>query len=104
MDLKIFKQHLRSASPLNESPTSNLAHEIQTMHKAGSLRKMADRVESVLAHVMSIEQEDKFFFRRKAPHLISRLETLLDMLQSGSVDPSEAEILQKEIVSDIRKL
>ena len=109
MDINQFRKHLHTAQPktLAESPLKNLAYEIQNVHKSPSLRKMAERVESVLGHVMNIEQDDSFFFKRKTPHLIKRLETLMQMLYDGvhvGVDPSEVEILQKEIVADLRKL
>ena len=109
MDINQFRKHLHTAQPktLSESPLKNLAYEIQTAHKAPSLRHMAAKVENVLVKVMSIEKDDPFFFKRRTPHLTSRLETLIDMLYDGvhvGVDPSEVEILQKEIVSDLRKL
>jgi hypothetical protein len=108
MDFNQFRKHLKSAQPksLTESTTKNLAYEIQNAHKSPSLRKMAERVESVLGHVLSMASNDPFTFTRRTPHLISRLETLMRMLYDGvhvGVDPSEVEILQKEIVADIKK-
>lgn len=108
MDMNQFRKSLAKRQKLHEShpEIKNLAYEIQNAHKSPSLRKMAERVESVLGHVISMASKDPFTFNRKTPHLISRLDTLMRMLYSGvhvGVDPSEVEILQKEIVADIKK-
>lgn len=109
MDFNQFRKHLQAAQPksLTESPVKNLAYEIQNLRRLPTVRKAAEQVESVLGHVMELEKDDKFFFNRKTPKLIQRLETLMQMLYDGvhvGVDLSEVEILQKQIVSDLRKL
>lgn len=111
MNLKLLKQYIANKAPkkvLNElHTTKNLVYEIQNLRQLPSIRTAAERVESVLGHVMEIEKDDKFSFNRKTPKLLDRLDTLMQMLYSGvhvGLDLSEVEILQKQIVADLKKL
>lgn len=107
MDFNLFRKHLARVQNIQEAPAPkirDLYDQIHDLHRAGSLKKMAAIANNVWAHLQEIQKQDKFSFNRKAPKLLSRLETLIDMLESGRVDPSEAEILQTEIMADLLRL
>lgn len=108
MDINLFRKSLASRQQLLEGLSNpkikDLYDQIHSLPRAGSLKKMADTANNVWAHLQELQKQDKFSFNRKAPKLLSRLETLIDMLQSGRVDPSEAEILQTEIMADLLRL
>lgn len=108
MDINLFRKSLASRQQLLEGLSNpkikDLYDQIHSLPRAGSLKKMSDTANNVWAHLQELQKQDKFSFNRKAPKLLSRLETLIDMLQSGRVDPSEAEILQTEIMADLLRL
>lgn len=107
MDLNLFRKHLARVQNLQEAPSPKIRDLYDQMHslpRAGSLKKMAAIANNVWAHLQDIQKQDKFAFNRKHPHLMSRLEDLIDMLESGRVDPSEAEILQTEIMADLLRM
>lgn len=101
MDMNLFRKHLATHRPLHESSrTKDLYDQIHDLPRAGSLKKMVDIANNVWAHLDHMKNT----FSHKHPKLLPRLETLIDMLQSGRVDPSEAEILQTEILADLRRM
>lgn len=109
IDMKQFRKHLVNQAPkkvLNEmSPLGRDLHDqIKYLPKLKNLKKMAEVVSDVWAHVQELSDKGGYSFRRKMPHLLSRLDELLDMLNSGRIDPSEIEILQTEILADLQKL
>jgi len=108
MDINLFRKSLASRQQLLEGLSNpkikDLYDQIHSLPRAGSLKKMADIANNVWAHLSDIAAKDKFLFNRRHPHLLTRLETLIDMLESGKVDPSEAEILQTEILADLLRL
>lgn len=111
MDINLFRKSLASRQQLLEGLSNpkikDLYDQMHSLPRAGSLRKMAEITENVYAHLQELQKQDKFSFNRKAPKLLSRLETLIDMLYDAvhiGIDPSEAEILQTEIMADLLRL
>ena len=107
MDINQFRKHLARVQNIQEAPSPkvrDLYDQIHDLHRAGSLKKMVSIANNVWAHLEEMQKQDKFNFNRKHPHLLKRLETLIDMLESGRVDPSEAEILQTEIMADLLRM
>lgn len=105
MDINQFRKHLAKQQNLQESPQGHaLYNHITYLYAAPSLKDKIRIANGVWADVDTIASRDKFSFNRKFPHLLSRLETLIDMLESGRIDPDDAEALTTEIGADLLKL
>lgn len=104
MDMNLFRKHLAKHSKLTESIVGrNLAHEISTLHRLRDLKKMIQVVANVQAEVKERGEHDSMNFRHYKK-LDYNLQELLDLLDSGRPDPSEVEILQKQIATDLKRL
>lgn len=105
MDINQFRKHLARQQNLQESPQGRALYDhIKYLYAAPSLKDKIRIANGVWADVDTIASRDKFSFNRKFPHLLSRLETLIDMLESGKIDPDDAEALTTEIGADLLKL